>query len=52
LLHRPEVANDTGPWGRKSAPTVGHDAIGERCAASSMDSDLEAFSHNPTHGSF
>ncbi|BBN08501.1 hypothetical protein Mp_4g12100 [Marchantia polymorpha subsp. ruderalis] len=22
------------------------------CAASSMDFDLEAFSHNPTHGSF
>ncbi|PSE96150.1 hypothetical protein C7G88_18870, partial [Acinetobacter baumannii] len=32
LLHRTEVANDTGPWGHKSAPTAGRDAAGERDA--------------------
>jgi len=32
-------------------PRVGKRAAGA-CTASSPDSDLEAFSHNPTHGSF
>jgi hypothetical protein len=40
-------------WGRTSAPTGSRVTTGEvESAASSMDSDLEAFSHNPTHGSF
>ncbi|KAG9444621.1 hypothetical protein H6P81_015961 [Aristolochia fimbriata] len=39
------------PWGRK-APNVGRKAGDEGGAGSSLDSDLEAFSHNPTHGSF
>ena len=35
------------------APTSSRVTSGEvESAASSMDSDLEAFSHNPTHGSF
>jgi len=35
------------------APTGSQVTSGEvESAASSMDSDLEAFSHNPTHGSF
>jgi hypothetical protein len=47
-------ALDTCFWGRKkSAPTSSRVTTGEvESAASSMDSDLEAFSHNPTHGSF
>jgi hypothetical protein len=32
-------------------PIVSYGVQGERCH-SSLDSDLEAFSHNPTHGSF
>ena len=40
-------------WGRTGAPTGSRVTTGEvESAASSMDSDLEAFSHNPTHGSF
>ncbi|KAL0642079.1 hypothetical protein Bca4012_102882 [Brassica carinata] len=34
------------------APTEGRQSGGGRCAASSPDSDLEALSHNPAHGSF
>lgn len=52
LFHRTGLANDTCPWGPK-APTAGRQTDGGlRCVASSPDSDLEAFSHNPTHGSF
>ena len=47
------------PWpstcarGGASAPTVGREAVGRRKRRfSSLDSDLEAFSHNPAHGSF
>lgn len=44
---------DTCSRGRTSAPTISRVTTGEvESAASSMDSDLEAFSHNPTHGSF
>jgi hypothetical protein len=44
---------DTCFWGCTSAPTSSRVTTGEvESAASSMDSDLEAFSHNPTHGSF
>lgn len=39
--------------GALGAPTVGREAVGERGRRfSSLDSDLEAFSHNPAHGSF
>ena len=44
---------DTCSGGRTSAPIISRVTIGEaERATSSMDSDLEAFSHNPTHGSF
>lgn len=42
-------------WARGSlaAPTVGREADGGRGRRFfSLDSDLEAFSHNPTHGGF
>ena len=46
-------ALDTCFWGRTGDPTSSRVTTGEvESAASSMDSDLEAFSHNPTHGSF
>src|SRR5436853_2340002 len=39
--------------GGASAPTVGREAAdGRGRRFSSLDSDLEAFSHNPAHGSF
>ncbi|KAK8539319.1 hypothetical protein V6N13_101940 [Hibiscus sabdariffa] len=52
LVRRACYAHDTCPWGAKG-PYCGS-AIGRRgaCVASSPDSDLEAFSHNPAHGSF
>lgn len=37
--------------GRRPLLRVGKRAAGT-CVASSPDSDLEAFSHNPAHGSF
>ncbi|KAK8640872.1 hypothetical protein V6N13_008624 [Hibiscus sabdariffa] len=37
--------------GHRPLLRVGNRATGA-CVASSPDSDLEAFSHNPTHGSF
>ena len=44
---------DTCFWGRMRAPTSSRVTTGEvESAASSMDSDLEAFSHNPADGSF
>jgi hypothetical protein len=39
--------------GGREAPTAGRQAAGgRRRRVSSLDSDLEAFSHNPAHGSF
>ncbi|KAL0745255.1 hypothetical protein Bca101_102261 [Brassica carinata] len=48
---RTDLANDTRLWEPKLLPRVGNRAAGT-CVASSPDSDLEAFSHNPAHGSF
>ncbi|PHT28887.1 hypothetical protein CQW23_31485 [Capsicum baccatum] len=45
------LANDTCPWGPRPLLWVGKRTAGA-CIASSPDSDLEAFSHNPAHGSF
>ncbi|KAI3663280.1 hypothetical protein L6452_46167 [Arctium lappa] len=45
------LANDTCLWGPRPLLLVGKQAAGTR-VASSPDSDLEAFSHNPAHGSF
>ncbi|KAL0641998.1 hypothetical protein Bca4012_103546 [Brassica carinata] len=49
--HRTDLANDTCLWEPKLLLRVGNRAAGT-CVASSPDSDLEAFSHNPAHGSF
>ncbi|CAN6907201.1 unnamed protein product [Brassica oleracea] len=43
--------NDTSLWEPKFLLRVGNRAVGA-CIASSLDSDLETFSHNPAHGSF
>ncbi|CAN7077068.1 unnamed protein product, partial [Brassica oleracea var. botrytis] len=45
------VTNDTCLWEPKLLLRVGNRAAGA-CVASSPDSDLEAFSHNPAHSSF
>ncbi|CAN7092573.1 unnamed protein product [Brassica rapa subsp. narinosa] len=50
-FHRTDLANDTCLWEPKLLLRVGNRAAGA-CVASSLDSDLEAFSHNPAHGSF
>ncbi|CAN7110916.1 unnamed protein product, partial [Brassica rapa subsp. narinosa] len=50
-FHRTDLANDTCLWEPKLLLRVGNRAAGA-CVASSPDSDLEAFSHNPAHGSF
>ncbi|KAL2224979.1 UNVERIFIED_CONTAM: hypothetical protein Sindi_3142100, partial [Sesamum indicum] len=42
----------TRALGGPGAPTAGRQADGGVRVASSPDSDLEAFSHNPAHGSF
>ncbi|KAL0744728.1 hypothetical protein Bca101_101217 [Brassica carinata] len=47
---RTDLANDTRLW--EPAPTEGRQSAAGACAASSPDSDLEALSHNPAHGSF
>jgi len=53
LFRRSGGALDTCFWGRTGVPTSSRVTTGEvESAASSMDSDLEAFSHNPAHGSF
>ncbi|PHT27262.1 hypothetical protein CQW23_33137 [Capsicum baccatum] len=46
-----DLANDTSPWGTRPLLQVGKQTAGT-CIACSPDSDLEAFSHNPAHGSF
>ncbi|KAI3486350.1 hypothetical protein L1887_50125 [Cichorium endivia] len=51
LIRRTGLANDTCLWGPRPLLLVGKQAAGTR-VASSPDSDLEAFSHNPAHGSF
>ncbi|CAG7870975.1 unnamed protein product [Brassica rapa] len=50
-FRRTELANDTCLWELKFLLRVGNPAAGA-CVASSPDSDLEAFSHNPAHSSF
>ncbi|CAN7100054.1 unnamed protein product [Brassica rapa subsp. narinosa] len=50
-FRRTDLANDTCLWEPMLLLTVGNRAAGA-CVASSPDSDLEAFSHNPAHGSF
>ena len=53
FFRQTEETLDTCFWGRTGVPTSSRVTTGEvESAASSMDSDLEAFSHNPTHGSF
>ncbi|CAF2098440.1 unnamed protein product, partial [Brassica napus] len=44
-----DLANDTCLWEPKLLLRVGNRAAGA-CVASSPNSDLEAFSHNPAHG--
>ncbi|CAN7100339.1 unnamed protein product [Brassica rapa subsp. narinosa] len=50
-FRRTDLANDTCLWEPKLLLRVGNRAAGA-CVASSPDSDLEAFCHNPAHGSF
>ncbi|PHT26172.1 Regulator of rDNA transcription protein 15 [Capsicum baccatum] len=50
-FRRGGLANDTCPWGSRPLLRVGKRTAGT-CVACSPDSDLEAFSHNPAHGSF
>ncbi|CAN7077060.1 unnamed protein product, partial [Brassica oleracea var. botrytis] len=50
-FRRTDLANDTCLWEPKLLLRVGNRAAGA-CVASCPDSDLEAFSHNPAHGSF
>ena len=51
LVRRVGFTDDTCLWGPGPLLQVGKRATGA-CVASSPDSDLEAFSHNPAHGSF
>ncbi|CAN6972847.1 unnamed protein product, partial [Brassica rapa subsp. trilocularis] len=50
-FRRTDLANDTFLWELKLLLRVGNRAA-DTCVASSPDSDLEAFSDNPAHGSF
>ncbi|PHT25965.1 hypothetical protein CQW23_34416 [Capsicum baccatum] len=50
-FRRRGLANDTCPWGPRPLLRVEKRTAGT-CIACSPDSDLEAFSHNPAHGSF
>ncbi|CAN6927084.1 unnamed protein product [Brassica oleracea] len=50
-FRRTDLANDTCLWEPKLLLRVGNRAAGA-CVASSLDFDVEAFSHNPAHGSF
>ena len=45
-------APDTGPWEPRGLLLRDGNWAAGRGAAASWDSDLEAFSRNPTHGSF
>lgn len=51
LFCRKGFTNDTCLWGPRPLLQVGNRVAGA-CIASGPDSDLEAFSHNPAHGSF
>ena len=52
MFRRHGGALDTCFWGRTGVPTSSRVTTGEvESAASSMDSDLEAFSHYPADGS-
>ncbi|WZZ15449.1 hypothetical protein YC2023_108538 [Brassica napus] len=48
-FRRTDLANDTCLWGPKLLLRDGNRVAGA-CVASSPDSNLEAFSHNPAHG--
>ncbi|CAN6973734.1 unnamed protein product, partial [Brassica rapa subsp. trilocularis] len=48
-FHRTDLAKDTCLWEPKLLLRVGNRVAGA-CVASSPDSDLEVFSHNPAHG--
>ena len=49
--HRPDrLSQWHGPLGREH-PNVGRGERRAQTPVASLDSDLEAFSHNPTHGS-
>ncbi|CAN6998520.1 unnamed protein product, partial [Brassica rapa subsp. trilocularis] len=50
-FHQTDLANDKCLWEPKLLLRVGNRAA-SACVASSPDSELEAFSHNPAHGSF
>ncbi|PHT25789.1 Regulator of rDNA transcription protein 15 [Capsicum baccatum] len=50
-FRRGGLAKDTCPWGPRPLLRVGKRTAGA-WIASSPNSDLEAFSHNPAHGSF
>ncbi|PHT29162.1 hypothetical protein CQW23_31224 [Capsicum baccatum] len=50
-FHRSSLANDTFPWEPRPLLRFSKRTAGT-CVACSPDSDLEAFSHNPAHGSF
>ncbi|PHT26639.1 hypothetical protein CQW23_33751 [Capsicum baccatum] len=50
-FRRGGLANDTCPWGPRPLLRVEKWTAGT-CVACCSDSDLEAFSHNPAHGSF
>ncbi|PHT25220.1 hypothetical protein CQW23_35144 [Capsicum baccatum] len=50
-FRRGGLANDTCPWGPRPLLRVDKRTAGA-CIISSLDSDLEAFSHNTAHGSF
>ena len=52
MAHRPgRLSQWHGPLGRKR-PNVGRGERRAQATVASLDSDLEAFSHNLTHGSF
>ncbi|KAJ4731621.1 hypothetical protein LUZ62_009987, partial [Rhynchospora pubera] len=51
LVCRGGLADGSSPSGA-DAPTVGRERRRALAPVASLDSDLEAFSHNPAHGSF
>ncbi|KAK7365834.1 hypothetical protein VNO78_38984 [Psophocarpus tetragonolobus] len=52
LIRPARVANGTCLWGAEAPYCWSANGRRAHSVASSPDSDLEAFSHNPTHGSF